>query len=307
LRPLALELQERQLSRGHFFVRYWQGGPHARLRLLPGERPGAAAVMRREIDASTARFFAASPSSDLDPAAYRRQSEPWARLELGGPADSALEPNHSVRYVPYVPELHRYGGKEAMPLVERHFMESSDIALAVVGHDLSRGRRSVRALCMTAIAAATCNEEAGGMERFLEAIQWMWLSALPDQARDLLAQFEQRYGSQRERLAGLLPGLLEFARGRAAETDIASAVEPSGVPALASWRRSTQALKAGLDQLAANGALRVDSPFAGEPALPVLLSCLHMHHNRLGTTIPEEAYFAFLLRRAATEMTAGLA
>ena len=37
LEPLVNDLRERGLIRRYFFIKYWQEGPHVRLRLLPAE------------------------------------------------------------------------------------------------------------------------------------------------------------------------------------------------------------------------------------------------------------------------------
>src|SRR5215472_14113708 len=47
LEPLVQDLRKRNLVQHYFFIRYWQEGPHIRLRLLPAESVKAEAVTRR--------------------------------------------------------------------------------------------------------------------------------------------------------------------------------------------------------------------------------------------------------------------
>src|SRR5689334_16190255 len=62
--PLVRDLGGRGLLAQHFFLRYWQGGPHLRLRLRPVERDGAPAVVRRAVENAASGVFSKYPSPD---------------------------------------------------------------------------------------------------------------------------------------------------------------------------------------------------------------------------------------------------
>src|SRR5881394_1255402 len=61
--PLVGDLRDRRLIAGHFFLRYWQGGPHVRLRLLP-RQADAAEEIRDAVRTAAAGFYATSPAPD---------------------------------------------------------------------------------------------------------------------------------------------------------------------------------------------------------------------------------------------------
>ncbi|MGH3521276.1 MAG: thiopeptide-type bacteriocin biosynthesis protein [Mycobacterium sp.] len=80
--PLVGELAAGGLIDGFFFVRYWQGGPHVRLRArLPGQ--AEAQPVQRLIEERIGRFFVHHPSRALVPAeSYQRSADRLAQHEF---------------------------------------------------------------------------------------------------------------------------------------------------------------------------------------------------------------------------------
>src|SRR4051812_49016528 len=58
--PLLDQMRDSGLIRRHFYIRYWRGGPHIRLRLQPVN--GAYDDVVRSLCAHAHRFFQAKPS-----------------------------------------------------------------------------------------------------------------------------------------------------------------------------------------------------------------------------------------------------
>jgi Lantibiotic biosynthesis dehydratase C-term len=132
VRPLVTELVDGGLVDGYFFLRYWEGGPHLRLRLRPTS--GAATdPVRAAVTARCTRYLAAHPSARPVPEAeYAAAAARLARQERRDTYTESLYPNDSVHFVGYRPEHDRYGTGASLAAVERHFVESSRIALALV-------------------------------------------------------------------------------------------------------------------------------------------------------------------------------
>src|SRR5262245_46984520 len=104
-RPLVATLRSRARITQHFFVRYWQGGPHLRLRLLPAAVDDHDAVAAA-LDDATAAFLRARPSRTvIDGDDYRRMTGPLASAEPGASAIEPLEPDNTLRWRAYQPEL----------------------------------------------------------------------------------------------------------------------------------------------------------------------------------------------------------
>jgi hypothetical protein len=125
-----------------FFIRYWEGGPHVRIRV-------PAADLDRVVT-RCADYLAAHPSVDrIDPASFAAMTAALARRE-GVEPTAVREPNDSVRLTPYRFEHDRYGsGPAVRAAVERHFEESSRLALALLAAGLGVDRR--RAVALSAV------------------------------------------------------------------------------------------------------------------------------------------------------------
>jgi hypothetical protein len=151
--PLLDELAEDGLAEDGFFVRYWDGGPHLRLRVLPA--PGvprasvAEFVRARLVEHVTCHPGAAGMTQEQ----YARLAPFLARGERTDGYEPRLYPNNTVIALPYRREHDRYGHGAAIEAVERHFVESSRIALRVVHLGATRQQRAVLACAAILLAA----------------------------------------------------------------------------------------------------------------------------------------------------------
>jgi len=274
VRPLTAELEARELTTREFFVlRHWEGGPHIRLRVRPAGNPED---VERAITDRMRAFFTAHPSSDvLTAIQYARIAEAMRRID---PVQGPVVPRHptdSIAFVPYRPEFGRYGQGEAMAAVERHFVESSRLAVELLARGLASGRENAAALSMLAVA---------------------WVAAEPD--FDRLARmgtvWRPRAVARRNGSRAPCPdGLQDHARAA-----LVSAVRMVGNPerltgpgALATWTRSITTLRDTLSCLDAKP----------RHVLRVLDSCAHLICNRLGISISRESLLREILRHAVEQ------
>src|SRR5262249_527220 len=110
-----------------FFVRYFLGGPHLRIRVrcLPDHQDLVADLVREHAD----RFLAAWPSEKLiDPVDIARANIGIIRNDPSEHDDNVY-PDNSFRIFPFQPEIDRYGGEELMPHSLDFFCVSSLAAL----------------------------------------------------------------------------------------------------------------------------------------------------------------------------------
>lgn len=289
VRPLVGELAASGLIDGFFFIRYWQGGPHVRLRVLLPDQAQAHPV-ERLIEARIGRFFARCPSQDLVRSEdYLRSAGRLSQHEFGQ-HPSVVEPlqsNNSLRFVGYVPEEDRLGGPPGVAAFEPHFVDSSTLALELIAEGVNERRRTGRALAMMLLAAAVVIPDLQRLARYFRYSyrDWSGRRAAGDRAR--CARYEtgwqQSYDRQRAQLGDLGRRLLEQARPGTGE----------GLDAIsARWVASVSCL---FDRLTEH---RLSRP-------PLLFQCLHKHNNRLGITVAEETYLLFLLHRTLTEVAEG--
>jgi hypothetical protein len=266
VRPLVGELIAARQVRAYFYLRYWDGGPHLRLRLLPAHPQTHDRV--REIVATRCETYlrqhpSTTPVDGTEYAASAARLAGWERLP--GYAATAY-PNNSVQFIGYRPEHDRYGTGDCLHVVEEHFVESSQIALALVSAGATPGARETAGFCAALLAKLLSSGDArSGVPA----------PRLPDLA--------ERYAQQRDRLLNLGGKMRRLASDRA---------PTSG--ALAAWRDSVAAL---YDGLAPHSRLvHVDA---------VVDTCVHLFCNRLGVSLAEEDYIRYLAARTAADLLEG--
>ena len=272
--PAALERAGRAADgstapRPWFFIRYWQGGPHVRLRIADLDEQRAAdveAVLTDRLDRLNA---AIPPEQRLTEAAYERSAAPLASLgEYGAPLPVGQLTAPGAHRAEYEPEYERYGGRELMQLSEELFHASSVVCLRACTARPTAGHAFLDGLEQLAAALTTWPDQAG----LLRSQQAGW--------RDFLAggsgpgpdwtAIDRAVHADAARLAPAAPGLRRLAAG-----------EPNR------WSAWTRRLQAAVDgPLAALGPGR---------ARQILGSHLHMANNRLGLSPLREAHLPALL------------
>jgi thiopeptide-type bacteriocin biosynthesis protein len=276
LKPLVAALKAREEITSSFYVRYWEGGPHVRFRVLP-RQPANASDLRARIQERVRAYLRAHPSrSVIDPQRYAAATAYFSRFERGQVQHFALQPNNSLLEVAYLPEYEAYGGEKFMPAVEAQFSDSSDVALAFLEQAVISERRVGRALLMM----------LGGLRRFTadphELRDWFalynrnWMPALQPDPEVFARVFQTRFERQRDRLIRLVDDVLS----------------PSARPdqLLSFWQES-------MDRLRDHFETHMETIARDDLAL-ICLNCLHMHNNRLGISLHEEAYLTYLVKHA---------
>ncbi|MGH4023796.1 MAG: thiopeptide-type bacteriocin biosynthesis protein [Pseudonocardiaceae bacterium] len=270
--PLEHELTAERLIDGWFFLRYWEGGNHVRLRLLVPD--GSARDRVRElVTARGEEYFRRNPSPELlHPEQYRRIAADLAGAEnLSGYA-TELYPNDSVVFLPYRREHDRYGYGTAMEAVERHFMDSSRIALDLLTRRLTAQQRDSVCFSLMLLAWFGGEPDLGRLREWRDLLHTSWadrFELLGGAGGVVQDEFAELFARRRERLVGLSRKLRAF-----------SCSEQTDTP-LAAWARSIARLCA--------------ARYA--PALPVLDICVHLLCNRLGISPPGEVYLRYLATR----------
>lgn len=296
--PLVAELRERDLAEDWFFLRYWDGGPHLRFRVLP---PASAYAETRELIRDRfERFLGEHPSTTgVEPADYQRSAERIARWE--GQSDYAEpRPNNTVEFWPYVRERHRYGHGLAMTAVERHFTESSRLAIRLLAGPngaLDAGQRFTAAYSMLVLAWLSYRDDPAWRSAWAEMDTYVPIGGETDQD-----ELERRWQAQRSTLCtltGRLRAVVERAEAGAGTGD------------LADWARSIARLKQTLTAEAAAGRFEPPArawegagpiePGTAVSVLPVVDICAHLFCNRLGLSLADESYLRVLAMRAVRE------
>ncbi|HYC91732.1 MAG TPA: thiopeptide-type bacteriocin biosynthesis protein [Thermoanaerobaculia bacterium] len=145
--PFAAEMLDAGLAERFFFIRYWEGGPHLRLRFH-----GKATLLMPELE----RRF--------------------------GESDDVLK----LEYVAYEPEVDRYGGPAAIGLAEEWFALSSHVAFEVLRATDDDGARGAAMLLHVALAHAAGMTRAEAVE-FFDAVARSRIFRDPERVLEELA------------------------------------------------------------------------------------------------------------------------
>lgn len=265
--PLLNELKAAGLGHEYFFLRYWDGGPHVRLRIRCASRWHPEVAQR--VESVAGGFFAAQPAPDsLEQADYEPLAAELSRTEGVDPALPGLQPNNSLAYIPYRPELRRYARYSSIRVVERHFHESSRIVLPVI-------RDAVPMTVRTRAAMAFC------------LLAWFCVERDPPTLVDRLLRNAD--GSATDRHRSRVPNRKELVRTADQMRTLAEqAPELDGNGVLVAWARAVRRLTCELS----------DDP----DVLDIVDACAHLACNRLGVDVRIERE----LRAAALTGIVGL-
>lgn len=253
-----------------FYIRYWQGGPHVRLRIADLDAEAAAAV-GVALGSALAELHPV-PEEGFDPHEYGRQAAGFAAAgETGEAMDVEALRAPGVYATQYEAEYDRYGGVEYMSMSEQLFHVSSEVALAVCRQRPRRGQAIGDGLLAMA-AGLSILPDAERRRFFLLRLRTAWtswgLAALPGYDPDRVDALARTHADRLRPAAARLRDMVQA---------------PS-----AGWSRWTEPLA---------GAVRVwagadnDERRAGS----ILSSHVHMMENRLGVGGGREGYLATVL------------
>ncbi|MFJ9522861.1 lantibiotic dehydratase C-terminal domain-containing protein [Kitasatospora sp. NPDC101801] len=264
-------------ERPWFFVRYWQGGPHLRLRIHGPDEDEARAIQQQLARAVAAVDATVPVDRRLTTPQYADAVGVLARTGEGTGAldQGTLHPPGVVR-ARYEPETDRYGGPGLLGLSERLFHRSSTVALRACLTPRGRPQVFGQTLAATAVAASTLPRTE--IRPFLESVRDGWASwthayVREDGGAGGPAPDDERLAAQAEQLRPAVPELLRLMREPGAPWDTWSDPLRSAVPV---W------------STAPGGVRRAHG---------ILGSHLHMTANRLGAGAGQEGRTAALLLR----------
>ncbi|MFB9903831.1 thiopeptide-type bacteriocin biosynthesis protein [Allokutzneria oryzae] len=267
-----------------FFLRYWQGGPHIRLRMLTG--PGAAladAVERVLAGLAEAMPEFAPEAREEYELGLTHQAE-LARLEGENPRDAravgTLDP------APYEPEYGKYGGVEGVASAEVLFRESSAAVLdLLVAQNTPVGTRRApigEAARIMAMFLHGAGLDPDAAKRFLQQYEDYWSKWAPEDMRRAWPKLYQGVSAQ-------LTQLCAAVWHKGATEDVFHDIS-AGAAA-----RARSLCGVGLDV-----DVR-DLSLDGTPYLSCLSNYVHTTNNRLGLVPASEGLVAHIVRRGLEE------
>ncbi|WP_159839922.1 lantibiotic dehydratase C-terminal domain-containing protein [Nocardia sp. CY41] len=281
--PLTQQLSNDGSISDWFYLRYWDGGPHVRLRLLPAHGVAAGRIRRSVLSAATT-FFEVNPSrTQLSQRDYRSYAHRLAAREGAQSFSDTLFPNQSVQFIAYAREHDRYGTGRAIAAVEQHFGRASRMATAIV--TAAPSDRQLNAVALVAILQSWLAATRDLSTLHTWSVNHPWDSFRPI-AAGYDALLHERYTGQRGRL-------IEVVR------DVIAA--PGST--LSRWWDTVTELVADVAVIEADAPQELPiSATTSCAGLPILDICAHLFCNRIGVAPHEEHYLRHLIRRLLGEL-----
>jgi len=252
--PLIRAVRAEALADRAFVLRYWDGGPHVRLRLR-ALSDAALAALESRVPAELGRWCRAHPSE------RSMGAEEYALLRdrIGDRTATAdLVPDGSVVGAVYSPEHQRYGRGTALAACEGHFDDSTRIALDVLAaRPAAAARNSLVVLILAGFLAARGSRAGAG---WAERVQAAGIPASPRLDLGRVTSLLKRPPSTVVRFIRSLEQL---------ETALRASGDDYRPPALGF------------------GGVAFDATGAQDP-IATLDICIHLFANRIGVAMPTE-------------------
>lgn len=281
--PLLTVVRSAGLLNSWFYIRYWEGSPHIRLRLL-----GAVDELRRIVQPGLIQAVASFV--DRHPMGLRLDSHTYYvgfERELQG-RDSSLLPwyeHGSVVESIYEPETIRYGGAMALPVSEQLFNASSEFATHVL---LAVGASRSRLLAVASeIMLMTVMGFGIGPRDFFLDYRTSWQTFRAEQANAVSAN--HTYQIQRTALVHQLRSFPSRLEGEPYRTWLLHLAKAHGI----------------LSRLFGHGSSNRGTVDVSSALRAICASHVHMTNNRLGIMVNTEIYLASLLHDALHEVDIG--
>ncbi|EKE87555.1 thiopeptide-type bacteriocin biosynthesis protein [Idiomarina xiamenensis] len=278
LPSLVRTLKAEQQTASWFFLRYWDGGPHIRVRFESLQQPQQ--VLNQLQDSARQLPAQQALSAEQYYANHSFDGQPMAIDELDWHHDG------EVKQFPYEPEYARYGGESALVINERLFSISSEVALAIIAATQGQlNQRLQLSLKMIICSVFTVNPSLSSVKQFATYYAEFWRShaagvQVPQQADPALRKTIARSLDEvvEQQVTGVIGTWLSY---------LSHAIDE--------WRRlyREQQLVSPLD------GQRVETDEQCEMAIMSMVgSQIHMLNNRLGVTPAYEFFLAERIRIA---------
>jgi thiopeptide-type bacteriocin biosynthesis protein len=264
---------------GFFYLRYWQGGSHIRLRLRL--RDDEAVRVLDEVTAAFRAYFVEHPQPDGASERDRAMATQPYMAALENEAALDVRPPDTIWPADYHPETGKYGGSDGVAVAEDFFQASSTAALAALSApDWKPGRRLGTAFATMVRTLHAIGMSPAAMTAFFAHYCRIWAPYVFEPFLDAWPSLLDR---QRDTLRAVINSVLDGpARG-----------EPAPDAAADAWER----LHRNKDRILPYVRLAGLRASEDRRAQVILSSYLHTHNNRLGLIPEQEAFLGFLGHR----------
>ncbi|MCP5105109.1 MAG: hypothetical protein GY950_17100 [bacterium] len=304
VQPFVNRVFDKKLAEQFFFIRYWEQGPHIRIRFKGDPR-----VMEEQVkpilDSHFREYFSRHPGKREDPEGM----EKWK-------PEHRWYPNNTVQYIEYEPEVERYGGPTGILIGERQFQVSSRAVFAVVEEcdEWDYDRALGAAIQLHLGFAFAMGMDLLETSEFYTRISKMWFARAYGYTEDTpkeeiqkrqeitLNAFKENFERQKSILVPYHQTLWgAFTEGMEFEQEW-----------LNQWTTGMKIIREELETAQRQEKLLIPQWFKPEPGQetpgnrqllwPILESYVHMTNNRLGILNRDEAYLGYLIKESLKDV-----
>ncbi len=281
--PFIIDCFNKNWIDSFFFIRYFESGSHVRLRFY-----GESEVLDSELKSSCCQFIANQLPKELLDYPFKKN-----RLTQN---KRPMKDSMPYLWVPYKPEIYRYGGNEAIKVAEDFFNFSSKIVLELLCK-IEKGNNSSRlgfGLILMVITLYVFFCDIDQVKTFLKNYSEGYLKARSKQESEIISwqdRFDQGFEKQSSKLIVYVTSIWH------ALDENMKIGEPFDY-----YIEKVLSTKINLKGLSdANKIIRYNNiEIIGRENTyrNIVPSYLHMNNNRLGISIPEEAYLAHIILKS---------
>lgn len=272
--PLTNYLKEKKYIRSMFFIRYWEGGPHIRYRVLPLANTDIS-LLKNIIFNKSKKYFSELKKENL---------------------------KYSFEFIDYIKEKTRYGGGKLINVAEEHFQDSSNTILKLLNSNFLNWNYSTAisfAIQMHTVFAKKLNADIDKSIIFFELYYKHWLfysvklnkdgEATQEQVDKVKVFFKESYKKQETTTNYIVKAIWE---------------ELESIEWLGKWSKSCSKIKSLLMQVNEEDIELLNSPYIHENSnlsirdqklFSIFDSYIHMTNNRLGIHLRDEAFIAYII------------
>lgn len=303
--PFTENVINNGLAKQYFFIRYWENGPHIRLRCY-GEENILDEKLKPYLITYFENFFNKCPSNYSKEEQLRNIND-----------NDKWYPNNSIQFIEYVPETERYGGPNGIIISEEMFLYSSDTVLNILKENETWDEETALAAGIQ-LHLAFCHSFGMNFEEatvFFQNLCDMWYLAVIDTSKvnskdellrrkaDLIQNFENNYQKHNENLKNYINILIE---GFQSNCEFESMW-------FSQWLNKTNTICQKLQsaiaedkigfQIGTRDLYKSSSEYKRQGLWDILYSYIHMTNNRLGIVNQDEAYLAYLIKRSIEDLS----
>lgn len=262
-----------------WYLRYWQGGPHIRLRLHEASE--------QVVESVRGRLTAAMPAFDAEQRAeYAQQSSHQPGLAaLEGAEPEEVRAAGTVEPAVYSPEAAKYGGATGLLIAEELFRSTSNAALGLLAGLSDRQLASSptgQALRVMAMSLKGSGLDMRQSQDFLGRYEEDWRSWVPP-------GYDENW-----------PKIYDRTRSKVMELCRAVWIDGSTDVFHDTYAKALKAARKAQPRSTDGDVAEI--VLEGTPYANCLANYIHTTNNRLGILPVAEAFLAHVIRRALSEL-----